>query len=146
MNDFQENMCPKCHYPKMKSWRDLTGEQKFLAERLPLNSEFTKEQRKKHRFCERCCFEKIELQTENVQSSMSIFNCRTSVKSVFYTPAINYFFLNLLGSSVISPLIYAVISVPFGIVMSLPFINRKKGAAGKNKILDATIAPVIAPV
>ncbi|HXG86393.1 MAG TPA: hypothetical protein VNI84_20410 [Pyrinomonadaceae bacterium] len=65
MNDFQENMCPKCHRPKMKSWRELTGEQKFLVERLPFSSEFTKEQRKKHHFCERCWFEAAEPEAKN---------------------------------------------------------------------------------
>jgi len=41
----------------MKSWADLTGEQKFLAEKLPASAEFTAEERKKHRFCTRCWFE-----------------------------------------------------------------------------------------
>ena len=54
--------------------------------------------------------------------------------------------VNLLRSSEASPLTYAVISVPLGIFMSLPFIKRKKGAAGKNKMLVATIAPVITAV
>src|SRR5262245_46350369 len=44
------------------------------------------------------------------------------------------------------PLIYAVISVPFGTVMSLPCMKRKNGAAGQNTIAVATIPPVIAPV
>src|SRR2546421_708936 len=38
---------------------------------------------------------------------------------------------NLVRSSLISPFTYAVISVPFGIVTSLPCMKRKKGAAGK---------------
>jgi hypothetical protein len=50
----------------MKSWAELTDEQKFLVERLPLNTDFTAGQRKKHRFCERCWFEEIEPQIENV--------------------------------------------------------------------------------
>ena len=53
---------------------------------------------------------------------------------------------NLAGSSFMSPFMKAVISVPLGIVMSLPCMNRNRGAAGKNTILVATIAPVIAPV
>src|SRR6266404_5276030 len=40
----------------------------------------------------------------------------------------------------------ALISVPLGIVMSLPCMNRNNGAAGKNNMPVATIAPVIAPV
>ncbi|MFN2391570.1 MAG: hypothetical protein ABR566_06330 [Pyrinomonadaceae bacterium] len=57
MKSFQGKMCPKCHFPKMKNWEALTDEQKFLVERLPLNTDFTLEQRKKHRFCEQCWFE-----------------------------------------------------------------------------------------
>jgi len=66
MKGFDEKMCPKCHHPKMKMWEELSGEQKFLAERLPMSAEFPAEQRKKHRFCERCWFEEIKPQTENV--------------------------------------------------------------------------------
>jgi hypothetical protein len=66
MSDFHEKMCPICHHRAMKSWEELTDEQKFLAERLPLNTEFPAEQRKKHRFCERCWFEDFQSKTENV--------------------------------------------------------------------------------
>ena len=60
MKSFQEKTCPRCDAPKMKNWEDLTDEQKLLVERLPLNSNFTPEERKKHRFCERCFFEETE--------------------------------------------------------------------------------------
>jgi hypothetical protein len=50
----------------MKSWEELSDEQKFLIERLPLNAEFSRKQRKKHRFCERCWFEEIDSQADNV--------------------------------------------------------------------------------
>ena len=60
MKSFQEKICPRCAAPKMKDWKDLTDEQKFLIERLPLNTDFTSEVRKKHRFCVRCFFEEIE--------------------------------------------------------------------------------------
>ena len=53
---------------------------------------------------------------------------------------------NLACSNLVSPLMNAVISVPFGIVMSFPCMNRKNGAAGKNTIAVATMPPVIAPV
>ena len=56
MND---KICPQCGAPKMKKWQELTEEQKFLVERLPLNTDYTPDQRKKHRFCERCFFEEI---------------------------------------------------------------------------------------
>src|SRR6266496_302254 len=54
--------------------------------------------------------------------------------------------LNFKGSRGVSAATYAVISVPFGIVISLPCMKRKNGAAGKKTMLVATIAPVIAPV
>ncbi len=59
MKSFQEKICPRCGSPKMKDWEDLTDEQKFLIERLPLNTDFTPAERKKHRFCERCFFEEF---------------------------------------------------------------------------------------
>ena len=52
-----EQICPKCHFPKMKSWDELTNEQRFLVERLPPSAEYPLDQRKKHRYCERCWFE-----------------------------------------------------------------------------------------
>jgi len=65
MKGFQKKMCPKCHAPEMKSWQELTGEQKFLVERLPQSAEFSPEERKKHRFCERCWFEETERENQS---------------------------------------------------------------------------------
>jgi hypothetical protein len=56
---FTKEFCPRCHSARLKTWDELDDEQKFLAERLPLSAEFSIEQRKKHRFCERCWFEEI---------------------------------------------------------------------------------------
>ena len=61
----REKICAQCGALKMKSWRELSDEQKFLVERLPLNTDFSPEQRKKHRFCERCWFEDVQVKTEN---------------------------------------------------------------------------------
>jgi len=58
-----EKICPNCGAAKMKRWSELTDEQKFLVERLPLNTDFTPDQRKKHRFCERCFFEETSKET-----------------------------------------------------------------------------------
>lgn len=63
MKSFQKKICPRCAAAKMKDWKDLTDEQKFLIERLPLNTDFALAERKKHRFCERCFFEEIEKET-----------------------------------------------------------------------------------
>jgi hypothetical protein len=63
MKSFNEKICPKCRSTKLKSWNELNDEQKFLVERLPLSAEFSPEQRKKHRFCERCWFEDAEAES-----------------------------------------------------------------------------------
>ena len=55
-----EKICPRCGSSKMKSWEELTDEERFLAARLPLSADYTLDARKKHRFCTRCWFEEIE--------------------------------------------------------------------------------------
>jgi len=60
MKGFNEKMCPRCHGAAMKGWKDLTDEEKFLAERLPPSAEFSVAERKKHLFCPRCWLEIID--------------------------------------------------------------------------------------
>lgn len=64
MRNFQEKICSRCGMPKLKTWEELSGEQKFLVERLPLSAEFSLEQRKKHLFCINCWNEIYEKDTE----------------------------------------------------------------------------------
>ncbi|HEY0049076.1 MAG TPA: hypothetical protein VGB68_07310 [Pyrinomonadaceae bacterium] len=54
---FTKEICPRCEASLLKEWRDLTDEQKFLVERLPLNTEFPPAERKKHLYCPRCWHE-----------------------------------------------------------------------------------------
>jgi RNase P subunit RPR2 len=56
MENFSAKTCKNCGSMKFKTWEDLTDDEKFIIERLPDNSEFTIEQRKKHRFCKRCLY------------------------------------------------------------------------------------------
>lgn len=65
MKIFQEKICPQCEVPKLKSWEELSGEEKFLIERLPLSAEFSIEERKKHLFCTNCWNEIYERRIEN---------------------------------------------------------------------------------
>lgn len=60
----QEKFCPQCGAPKMKIWEDLTDEQKFLVERLPMSASATLEQRKKNLFCLRCWNEQLSNYSE----------------------------------------------------------------------------------
>ncbi len=46
--------CPNCDYPRMKSWNELSGDERFIAERLPASAWFTLKERQKHLFCPRC--------------------------------------------------------------------------------------------
>ena len=55
-----ENACPKCGAAKMTTWDELDFEQKIVAERLPASVEFTRRERKRHRFCLKCWFEETE--------------------------------------------------------------------------------------
>jgi ribosomal protein S27AE len=57
-------LCPNCGAAGVKSWSELTGDEKLLAERLPASAEYTAEERKKHRFCTRCWYEKVEKTTD----------------------------------------------------------------------------------
>lgn len=44
----------------MERWTDLTDEEKFLAERLPMSSDFSAAEREKHFFCPCCWLEIID--------------------------------------------------------------------------------------
>lgn len=55
---FMNNKCPKCNYKKLKTWDELSEDEKKFIKVLPAN--LTLEQRKKHRFCVRCWFEEID--------------------------------------------------------------------------------------
>ncbi|MCY7377088.1 MAG: hypothetical protein LH472_14100 [Pyrinomonadaceae bacterium] len=64
MKGFNEKMCPQCGSPKIKEWKELTDEQKFLVARLPVSSELSIEQRERHRWCVRCWYELVNRQTD----------------------------------------------------------------------------------
>ena len=60
MIHLSEKTCPRCQSLKMKNWPELTDDEKFLAERLPMSAQYTPNERKKHRFCTQCWFEETE--------------------------------------------------------------------------------------
>jgi ribosomal protein S27AE len=59
MVQIHENTCPRCDSLRMKTWDELTPDERFLAERLPMSADYTHDERKKHRFCVRCWYELI---------------------------------------------------------------------------------------
>jgi len=55
-----EKNCPKCHSANLKSWTELTDDEKLLVKSLSLSGEFTLDERKRHVFCTGCWFERSE--------------------------------------------------------------------------------------
>ncbi len=66
MKGFNEKTCPRCGATKMKRWEELTGEERFLVERLPPSKDFSLAERKRHCFCPRCWFEEIDQTPQTV--------------------------------------------------------------------------------
>lgn len=52
------NKCPKCEYKNLKTWDELSSDEKMVVK--VKHSEFTLEERKKHRFCVRCGYEEFD--------------------------------------------------------------------------------------
>jgi hypothetical protein len=48
--------CPRCER-SLKNWEELTADEKFTVERLPMSADFSLKERKTHLFCPRCWFE-----------------------------------------------------------------------------------------
>jgi hypothetical protein len=60
MKGFEEKKnCPKCHFPQMKTWSELSGEEQMIFEKTPAADGFTTEQRRRHLFCPRCRHEQV---------------------------------------------------------------------------------------
>ncbi len=60
MKGFSKKSCPRCYYPLMKRWKELSEEEKILAERLPMSATFTRRERETHLLCPRCWHEEAE--------------------------------------------------------------------------------------
>lgn len=55
---FENNqICPRCQTGRLKNWNELTGDEIFIAERMPASSEFSARERLTHLFCPHCWFE-----------------------------------------------------------------------------------------
>lgn len=55
---FMNDKCPKCDDKKLKTWRELSEDEKMTVKVHP--SEYPLEERKRHRFCFRCWFEESD--------------------------------------------------------------------------------------
>ncbi len=63
-------MCPNCGCTKTKSWDELDSDELILVDKLPLNTEYSPEERKTHLFCRRCCYEFV-LKNENGKEKLA---------------------------------------------------------------------------
>jgi len=59
-----EKICPQCHFHSLKTWDELSFEEKMIVERLPMSASIALEQRKKNLFCSRCWYEQIAQNAE----------------------------------------------------------------------------------
>ena len=56
--------CPRCDKRGMKSWSELTDEEREMVKRLPLSASYSLEERQaSHRWCTRCWYEATETST-----------------------------------------------------------------------------------
>ncbi len=52
------NLCPRCGTPGLKSWHQLSDEDREVVKRLPASADYSIDERKaRHQWCTRCWFE-----------------------------------------------------------------------------------------
>jgi hypothetical protein len=52
------NLCPRCGLERLRSWNDLSDEDREVVKRLPASADYAIEERKAlHRWCTSCWFE-----------------------------------------------------------------------------------------
>ena len=65
MKNLNSEICPRCQIGKLKTWSELSADERILAERLPASAEVSPEERKRHLFCPRCWFETDDFRESN---------------------------------------------------------------------------------
>ena len=54
------NQCPRCGTARLRSWSELSDEEREVVKRLPASAEFSLEERQAiHKWCTRCWHEDI---------------------------------------------------------------------------------------
>ena len=52
--------CPRCDKRGLKSWAELSDEEREVVKRLPASADFSLDERKaSHRWCTRCWYENL---------------------------------------------------------------------------------------
>jgi hypothetical protein len=58
--------CPRCEKRGLKTWAELTEEERIAVKRLPSSAEYTEEERMAgHRWCTRCWYEEVRPEQRN---------------------------------------------------------------------------------
>lgn len=52
-----KDSCPRCDKPGLKSWAELSDEEREVVKRLPAAAEYSFAERQMNRWCTRCWFE-----------------------------------------------------------------------------------------
>lgn len=61
MNNQSETMCPRCGEGQLRDWKELSEEERIVAERRPEAVDFSPGERKAmHRWCTNCWYEETE--------------------------------------------------------------------------------------
>ncbi|HEX9931091.1 MAG TPA: hypothetical protein VGB02_21325 [Pyrinomonadaceae bacterium] len=66
MQNIQEKFCPRCGNHKLKSWNELTDDEKILVAKLPLSAELSIDERCRNHWCARCWHESDSLLESDV--------------------------------------------------------------------------------
>ncbi|MBD0371164.1 MAG: hypothetical protein ICV60_10045 [Pyrinomonadaceae bacterium] len=58
--DSLTNKCARCGEGRLRSWQELTEEEREVTRRLPAYADYTEDERRtRHRWCTRCWHEEI---------------------------------------------------------------------------------------
>jgi len=61
MNHQNQERCPRCRVGRLRSWAELSEEEREVTRRLPASAEYNShERRTTHRWCTNCWHEAIE--------------------------------------------------------------------------------------
>ena len=53
-----KDSCPRCDKPGLKSWAELSDEEREVVKRIPLSAKYDlNERQSRHRWCTRCWYE-----------------------------------------------------------------------------------------
>ncbi|HEY3037902.1 MAG TPA: hypothetical protein VGJ66_04150 [Pyrinomonadaceae bacterium] len=59
-----DSICPRCHEQALRSWNELSDEEREVVKRLPASADYQAADRQAtHRWCTRCWYEAVSGET-----------------------------------------------------------------------------------